>query len=137
MFAGLLVMLSLYWHFIAAYIGGGAGYAILKWILSILKLRGKVLEINAQDIPEDSTGVGDAYNNKKYLREGEAKKIFNTRSYPPLASENKSKLFGWAALWPINLVYTLFADVAREAWNFLYEKCGALLDKISKAILPN
>lgn len=133
----LLGLFALYWHFIAAYVGGGVFYAVLKWVFNLIRLRRQVLEINGKDISETNDSVGSAFNNKVYLRDQATRKLFSgDSSYPPKASENKAKLFGWAVAWPINLVYTLFADVIREAWNFIYDKCGALLDSISNAILP-
>lgn len=129
--------LANYVPFISVYVGGGAGYALLKWIIQLLRLRTKVLEINSSDIAEDNSDSKNAFNNKKYNREQATRELFGSgSSYPPKASENKGKLFTWAVFWPFNLVYTLFADVAREVWSFLYRKLGSLLDRISTAILP-
>lgn len=131
-------LIANYLTFIPVYVGGGAAYALLKWVIQLIRLRYKVLDINARtDIPEDNSAMGHPFDNKSYLRDQAARKLFGSDAeYPPNAAESKGKLFGWALFWPINLVYTLFADVAREAWNFLYRKFGAILDFISRMILP-
>lgn len=113
---------------IAFYVAGGALYAVLKWTLLLVKLRRRVLEINARTDQDD--------RDKSMSRNEAARKIFGEYSYPPKVSENKGNLLTWATFWPINLVWTMFADVAREAWDFLYRKFGSMLQAIATSILP-
>lgn len=114
----IIALLAVYWQFIVAYIAGGAVYSVIKWCIELYRLRQEVLGKPEKD------------------RTWAAARRFGSSSYPPKASENKSTLFWWAVFWPINLVWTLVADVAREAWDWLYRKFGAIYDRLAKAILP-
>jgi hypothetical protein len=125
-------MIGLIWAFvvanyipvIATYVGGGALYAVLKWTLTLFKLRRLVIDNDA--LPESE-------RKPRSHIEGD---LLGNYEYPPLVSSNKGRLFMWASFWPINLVYTMFADVAKEAWDFLYRKFGAVLQAIATSILP-
>lgn len=132
---GIALFLA-YWQFIAIYIAGGAIYSVVKWVIQLYRLRNKVLAI---DLNDDNRKKWKNTTDEEYLKMMRGASVSDVGlegSYPPKISQNKSTVFWWAVLWPINLVWTLVADVAREAWDFLYRKFGALYDKIASAILP-
>jgi hypothetical protein len=108
-----------YIPFILFYIVGGALYAVLKWVIQLRKL--------SNAIKAEPSG----YNRNLLVQ-----KYFSYGSYPPKAEDNKALIFAWATLWPINLLWTLFADVAKEAWNTLYRHYGRIFDKLAEKILP-
>jgi hypothetical protein len=114
-----------YVPFIIFYVVGGTVYSVLKWIIQLYRLASKVKAISSDTEYPDT------------VKSSITSDLFWSSSYPPTAAENKSLLMTWALFWPFNLIYTLFADVTREAWNFLYRKFGAILDVIAKKILPN
>lgn len=116
-----------YVPFIIFYVTGGVVYATLKWIIQLFRLGQRVKLIETRDLTPEQ--INDR-------RARTASNMFTTYEYPPRASNNKGRLFTWATFWPINLVYTLFADVIREAWNFIYRRFGAVLDFFAKKILP-
>lgn len=116
-----------YIPFIIFYVIGGGLYATLKWVIELMRLGREVKKLDIRGLTDDKI---------KEKRARIASGMFTSYEYPPQASSNKGKLFMWATFWPINLVHTLFADVIRESWNFLYNKFGAVLDFIAKKILP-
>lgn len=131
----IVALFVVYWQFILAYIAGGALYSIVKWVIQLYRLRNRVLAIDVSNRGNAYPG----YSDEEYLRHLRTRCLGSVGlngAYPPKVSENKSTVFWWAVLWPINLVWTLVADVAKEAWDFLYRKFGALYDKIATAILP-
>src|SRR4051812_16922249 len=93
-------VVSNYIQVISAYVGGGAIYAVIKWTLTILRIRSRILDNDK--LPEE----------KRKRRESIVSDHLSNYEYPPLVSSNKGRLFMWASFWPINLVYTMFADVA-------------------------
>jgi hypothetical protein len=131
----VIALLVAYWQFIAVYIAGGAVYSVVKWIIQIYRLRNKVLAIRIEDKGNSYPG----YSDERYITSMRNRAVADVHldgEYPPRVKDNKSNLFWWAVLWPINLVWTLVADVAKEAWGWLYRKFGALYDWIAKKILP-
>lgn len=130
----MTVYIALYWQFILAYIIGGAVYSVLKWCIELYRLRQTVLAIDLANKPANSVYSDEAWIDKQKTEA--ANRRFDSYAYPPRASDNKGTLFVWAVFWPLNLVWTLVADVAREAWGWLYRKFGAIYDRIAKAILP-
>jgi hypothetical protein len=128
MFGWIIALFIVYWQFILAYVVGGALYSILKWVIQLYRLRNKVLAL-------DTAGHNESYIREKRAQAAQAAG-FNSYSYPPKVTDNKSTLFWWAVGWPLNLVWTLVADVAKEAWDWLYRKFGGLYDYLAKAILP-
>lgn len=130
MFSGLMsafiAFFTVYYiPFIAFYILIGAIYAVAKWTISLVQIRNRILLLDREDKDFD-------LNRKRVLN----KILGNYQSYPPKASNNKGLFFFWATFWPISLIWTLIADVTRAAWGFVYSKFGYILDRISKAILP-
>jgi hypothetical protein len=119
MFAAIVAFLvTNYILCISAYVGGGAVYALIKWTLTMIKIRRLVLaqpEVKRESIVSD---------------------VLGDYTYPPKVSENKGNLLMWASFWPFNLVWTLFADVAKEAWSWIYNRFGAMLQAITNSILP-
>jgi hypothetical protein len=127
--------IELYWYFILLYILGGAIYSVIKWVIQLYRLRRRVLEIDP--FVQGATGWRDEAG---YIASRRLSAMsyagFNDSEYPPKASKNKSTLFWWAVLWPINLIWTLVADVAKEAWRKLYDWFGGIYNRLAKAILP-
>lgn len=114
-------LLANYLIVVGGYTAGGALYAVLKWTLTMVKIRRKVLALTDPGL-----------NDKREI----VKSILGEYQYPPKASDNKGNLLFWAIAWPINLIWTLFADVIKEAWAFLYNTFGSILQKITHSILP-
>jgi len=130
---------------LSIYVVGGAIYALLKWVLMLMKLRRSVSEIDEVQIANYrkawSTHKDTPEDKLRYeLRNRAANRIFGTvgsDNYPPTAKDNKGNLLMWAAFWPFNAIYTLFADVATEIWNFIYNFFASTLNAIARSILPN
>lgn len=121
------------------YLAGGVIYALVKWIWTLMSLRGDVLELTDQDVIDRYPNYKDDKTlEAKYLyaKQRLAGKYFEDSVYPPQASRNKGLLFVWAAFWPFNLVYTLFADVAKSFFTWTYRRFAGMLDGIAKKILP-
>lgn len=129
-----------YLQFLVFYVIGGVLYAAAKWSLQIFKLKSRI------DFKADEIAVQKNSSNSwktqtdnaiiAYLRSYQAGLIFASSDYPPLVSKNKSSLFEWALFWPLNLLYTLFADVISESFSWVYRKFGGILQRISNSILP-
>ncbi len=118
------------------WIVGGCIYAVSKWTILLLKLRGQVNRITEYDLEKIKYSTDTPELTLQRCRENLAGKIFGQRTYPPLVSENKGNLMMWATFWPINLVWTMIADVAKEFFSMAYRKFGAVLQAISNSILP-
>lgn len=124
-----------YIPFIIGYIIGGVTYATLKWVIVLYKIKALV-----EKIPPFDEVKNKGYSAKNWL---ETKRIYaaqevldSPQSYPPKATDNTGNLLMWAIFWPINLVYTMFADVVTETFRFIYRKFGSVLNSIASAILP-
>jgi hypothetical protein len=127
----LAYILANYVKVMAFYILGGAIYATLKWTFKLVKLRSVV---NA--IPPPGGNIVDVARYTQDKRENAAYEVFGIGQYPPLVSSNKARMFGWAVIWPLNLIWTMVADVAREVWGWMYRTFGRILQSIATAILP-
>lgn len=133
-------LIANYIKVIIGYVGAGLIYTFLKWTLSLIRLRRKVLSIDAEMIASRKTSaVYKSYTDEEVvnvLRAGMASKIFSDSSYPPRAKENIGLITAWALFWPINLVWTMFADVLTEVWNWLATKFVGVYQAIANGILP-
>jgi hypothetical protein len=123
------------------YLAGGVVYAVAKWTYLILKLRSRVSAITEDRIANGMKGWGDRKTREEIIQEirnNETASLFGPGTkYRPNATDNKGNLMMWAIFWPINLIYTMFADVAREFFSFVYNKIGASLNAIAKSMLPD
>lgn len=119
--------------FLLVYIAGGVIYSLLKWTFKIYKLRRLVTGLKDKPNRYDVDTIDTVAKQRNRIT-GE---LFGKyQEYPPKAANNKGWLFFWAIFWPINLVWTMFADVAKEIFIWFYDMFGGLLDRIGKAILP-
>lgn len=130
-------VVTYYVPLIIVYVIGGIIYAPVKWIIQAYRLRNRVLLSDAEAEEKETAMVEQlAQANRTQRRNSLVSDYFDTYIYPPRVSNHKGLLFSWAVFWPFNLLYTLFADVAREAWDWVYRKLGAVLQRVSNAILP-
>lgn len=139
--AFLLTLFFLYWKYLATYIVGGVVYSVFKWIFQLYRLGRDVKEIGEKEIAvwrSKWSALRDRSEAEVIdsLRGKLAKKYFGQDEYPPSAKQNKGNFLMWSLFWPVNAIYTAFADVAKEAWLWIYAKIGSLLDALAKAILP-
>ena len=128
-----------YFKVILAYVGVGLLYTFIKWTLSLVKLRRKVLTIDADMIKRRRIGYLSEQPESatiNSIRASMASHIFSDGSYPPVAKNNLGLITAWALFWPINLVWTMFADVLTEIWSWLTSKFVGVYQAISNSILP-
>lgn len=123
---GYTWVITNYIPFIILYVAGGLIYALLKWFLQVFRLRNAIK--NIRDTEPKAI---------RLARERIASYYFTEYEYPPRVKNNKGALFLWAVFWPVNLVYTMFADVARSVWEWVYATFGTILQKVTNTLLPN
>lgn len=123
-----------YIKFVLFYVAVGVGYTFLKWVLMVYKLRRWIVAKKGYDSARKlANGEVDVLSWKTSL----SNSLFGGYGeYPPKAKDNLGNLSVWGFFWPINLPYTLFADVIKELFNWLYELLGEVYNAIARAILP-
>ena len=125
---------------IAFYIVAGIVYTFIKWIVTLFKIRRKVLAISAADIAAYKkrfpTIAGDDSNVVHQLRKIIVGKVIDTEQYPLVAKDNISLLVMWALFWPINLVYTIVGDFCVEIWHWFCTTFISIYQKLVHMILP-
>jgi len=130
----IAIVIANYIKFIIGYVAIGVGYTFLKWVLTVYKLRRWILANKYADSYTNNAGVLDSLRWRNYL----TKTLFGGYGeYPPKAKDNLGNLSTWGFFWPINLPYTLFADVLKELFNWIYELLGEVYNAIARAILPD
>lgn len=135
-------LLANYVPFLVFYLIGGVAYAVGKWTLLLFKLRNKVLSIDdtmvknyRRDYTSTTNGVDDEEVVRK-IRKSLAYQVFEDNSYPPQISRNKGNFVAWALFWPINLIWTMIADVATEFFSYIHRKWTGFLQYLSNKITP-
>lgn len=120
--ANMLMIFSLY-------VAGGIIYSFIKWLIVLVRIRKDVLNIRPDADQE--------YREKRKKAIAAGHLSGYSQSYPPQAKENIGIITVWAIFWPINLIWTLFADVAVIIWEYVVDKLNAFYNMFAKMILPS
>ncbi len=52
-------------------------------------------------------------------------------NFPPQALENKARITGWMAYWPLDLLYCVFHKMLKRIWNYAYEKFSGIYNALA------
>lgn len=115
------------------YLVTGVVWAAAKWWFYLLNQR-EIYETKREKFLNDQNPVGpgnpvaiDTTNRDKFLRTLDKK-------FPPLPSENKSRIILWMSYWPFSAAWTLVNDPLKRLWRFLYTQISATLERMSRSV---
>lgn len=131
---------------VLAYVAIGSAWGVLKWWF--------FLHNRADDYEARKVEYQQAF--KEYTREMDARADANrkanpqwvdTRQYtdyksylqdryhfPPLPSENKSRIMLWMVWWPWSAIWTLLNDPLKRLYRFVYQRLVSVYTRMSYAV---
>lgn len=111
------------------YVVAGSVWGAVKWYFWLLKSRRKFDEIAKVDPTLSTLEVISRLSSDSVIRRG--------TSFPPQASDHKSRIIGWMALWPASIVWTMMNDPVRWVFTEVYNRIGGGLQAISNSVFKD
>jgi len=126
-------------EYAGVYVVAGIIWGFVKWFFYVLKIRDRYAAFRKNWIATHGD-IDDAPYTDGYGKKGSTRKIvFQNEArvqhvIPPSADKNKGRIIFWMTYWPASAVWTLLNDPITRLWKFVYNRLGALFERISKAM---
>ena len=113
-----------------AYFPVGTIWAIFKWYLKLLDVKGSILS------RENFFKKYALEINKKVFEESDVDKFYSNylEDSRPKPNKYKERIVLWICNWPISIIFTLFNDFFSKIGNYIYNSIGKYLDNMSKKV---
>ncbi len=108
----------------AIYFAVGSGWGVIKWQLYVLR--------KAREYGHRMVSL-----RKEFTQWGESGVSYTEwlsarHDFPPSPSKNRSRIVTWMVWWPFSFLGSLFSDLIRRGFDWIYDELATLLGYLSR-----
>lgn len=112
--------------YVAMYFAAGTFWCVIKWYSWLTNIKRKVLDIKAKHSDYSPVDIRRAIRSEGLPTE-----------FPLKVGEYKRLIMGWMILWPASFVWTIINDPVRHVFEFIYNKIGGTMQRISDSVFKD
>lgn len=125
--------------YVLGYMAVGVIWGFVKWVLFVQNKKRLFPEFKKNFLgyiddldPSYLDETSENYLKIPVLHKVEFKKASACSEFPPKANYNKQRIITWMLYWVLSVVGTIFGDLIKEIYEYIYTKLTNSFDSVSK-----